>query len=294
MPDCNGEPARHMWQAKVPQFAHQTEIVLDPVMALSALHLHSQQPEDPTLGLVVYKYLDRTLVNYQRALPHLDGNLGEPLFLAAVVLSNIMWLLCHNASANKEYRLPLPAYALVRGVTILYLRNHSLLQSLGYGWFGQEDMLAVDGAISAEHAQKFLIVQSDLDKLVTGLQGHLSDPVHRVACEQAKDYVLWLYKAYYSGASERQLRRFVGTMPARLPAAFMGLLEKHDVLAMSLLGRSLTVLHLLKRQWWIHGAGGYEVAARDITGISRLLPKESRWAMELPMLAISGRLDLAV
>jgi hypothetical protein len=58
MPDCNPQATKVMWKEAVPQMAFSFSIVLNPLLASSAMHLHSFSPTDSQLPMVISFYLD--------------------------------------------------------------------------------------------------------------------------------------------------------------------------------------------------------------------------------------------
>ena len=141
MPDCNPQATKVMWREAIPQMAFSISIVLDPLLALSAMHLHSFTPTDSQLPMVISFYLDRTLAKYRELIPQIDGDLAEPLFLAAVMLCRITWLLSHRRASDRATasKLPLQTDHMLNGLETLFLRKMDYLKSLGYSYFAREE-----------------------------------------------------------------------------------------------------------------------------------------------------------
>jgi len=116
--------------------------------------------------MVISFYLDRTLAKYREFIPQIDGDLAEPLFLAAVMLCRITWLPSHHcaldgASASK---LPLQTYHMLRGLETLFLRKVDCLTSLGYSYFAREEPVTLTDAVS-DISDKLNLVEKDLMNL---------------------------------------------------------------------------------------------------------------------------------
>lgn len=99
---------------------------------------------------------------------------------------------------------------------------------------------------------------------------------------EARDYVLYHYRAFFYGAVMKTLRRFVITMAAGCRPGYRRILERHDPLAMALIARILVLVSGLGHAWWVNGEGDYEVVERDVRAIRELMPANLRWAMDWP------------
>ena len=287
MPNCSGQPSREMWENKIPQLSFAFSIVLDPVLALAAMHLHSQTPEDAQLPMAISYYLDRTLTRYREAILETDSNIAEPLFVAAVILSNMTWLLSHRRSEDSSAKLPIQAYHMLRGVGALYLRKAGLLTTLGYQWFMLEEPVVMPDDIPDEVTQKLAAAKEDLEALLSGFKIDTLSESEQSMYQNTVDYLLWLYKACLLKANSGALHRYIATMAVRQQPGYLELLEKHDPLAMALFARCLALLRLVDFRWWLHGCGDYEVLKRDMHIIRQLMPTSCRWAMSDPFKSIT-------
>lgn len=138
MPECVGTGPR-IWQQVIPQISFQFDLVLNPMLALSALHLHAYLPEDTIVAVAVRWYLDRALMECRQALS-VANQVSEQLWLAAVLLAHLRWLLAHQKEPDMAYELPLQAYAMVQAVTTLFASGQPSLKQAGYDWFGNESL----------------------------------------------------------------------------------------------------------------------------------------------------------
>ncbi|KAK0636734.1 hypothetical protein B0T17DRAFT_587798 [Bombardia bombarda] len=119
MSDCNGSNAR-MWLHTIPHLSFESDLVLNPMLALSALHLHSLSPDDLAMAVVLRRYIDRAL-------------------LSAIMLSHNYWLLAHQPQPDEPYELPLLAFKMIEGLGSVFAQERDYLDELGYGWFGGEE-----------------------------------------------------------------------------------------------------------------------------------------------------------
>lgn len=295
MPDCNGELAKDMWQRIVPQVAFDSEVVLNPMLAISALHLHAHSPRDLPMSLALARYLDRTLTVQREAVRKYDWELTQEVWLSAVILANINWLLAHQARPKVAYELPLQAWNMMHGVSSLFIRKYALLRNMGYSWYGhiKEPPIIPVHELPVEARKQMKALEDDLSELTGRFNIQACTEDERAAYSEARTYIISHYQAYFSGAETRILRVFIGTMPAKTRPTYLKLLESHDPLAMALLARLLVLLVPLESVWWMDGVGDYEVVHRDIEGICNLMPDHLCWCMEWPRRVLSGEIVLS-
>ncbi|KAI4597382.1 hypothetical protein KJ359_004488 [Pestalotiopsis sp. 9143b] len=293
LPDCNGQAAERMWQRIVPRLAFSSEVVLNPLLALTALHLHGRDPScDAALPLAVERYLGRSLADHRAALHSADD---EPVWVSAVLLSVLYWLLAHQRRPGEPYELPLQAWAMLSGVTALYARRRRALGRLGYEWYGDRHapLLIEDRELPDKSQRQLDLLEDDLLELFARFGvGEEEQDEEKLAYHAARRHIVSYYRAYFSGIHERNLRLLVCTMPVYAPPAFRRMLEKHDPLAMALVARLQVLLVGVESVWWMDGEGDYEVLHRDIDGICGIMPAELKWCMEWPCRVLSGEIVL--
>lgn len=297
LPDCNGKAAQVMWQCIIPQLAFNSDVVLNPLLALTALHLHGRTG-DPALPLAVSRYLGRSLADHRAALRRYDDDITEPVWLSAVLLSVLYWLLAHQRRPGEPYELPLQAWAMLSGVTTLYVHRRVVLGRMGYEWYGHRvaPLRIEDFELPEKSRCRLEMLEDDLEVLfarfgVSSEEGEEQDE-EQVAYHAARRHIVSYYRAYFSGMDERNMRLLICTMPVNVPPAFRALLDRHDPLAMALIARVLVLLVPIESAWWMDGEGDYEVLHRDINGIQQLMPDELRWCMEWPCRVLSGEISL--
>lgn len=273
-----------MWHDSIPRIGFSHSIVLDPLLALSAMHLHSYTPSDPQLQTLVSFYLDRTLAKYRELVPQIDGDLAEPLFLAAVMLSNITWLLSHRRARDKDggSKLPLETYHMLRGIAMLFSRKCKALENLGYAYFEQDNRPVLsEERITTEMAEKLRLVEQDLATLLKTFRIDRLPESKRAVYQEAADFILWLYKVVLLGAVDGPIHALISTLPLQLQrGGFLELLESHDPLAMAFLARSSALFRLVKYKWWVQGTGEYDVLRNQLETIQELLPTSCQWTVD--------------
>lgn len=295
MPDCEAETSLEMWQHRIPQLAFESEVVLNPMLAMSALHLHCHSPNNLAMGATVRQYLDKALQAHREALGLRERVLTEGLWLSAVLLANLYWLLARQAHAGERYELPLGMWKILDGIGMLFTREREYLDKLGYGWYGEKLALFVapQNTLTFDSRAQLQEIEDDLDCLLAAFDIDEDPRVKSKVYLEVKDYIVYHYRAYYSGTAVRTLRWLVGTMTIRCGQEFQTKLESLDVLAMALLARMLVMLCGLEHAWWMNGEGDYKVLERDIPGIRELMPADSRWTMDWPCKVLSGEIVLS-
>jgi hypothetical protein len=280
MPSCNGAPAE-AWQHTIPQLSFSSEIVLNPLLALSALHLHAHSPSDAMVGVALQRYFGRSLAHHRHALSDTASQASsEQLWLSAVVLCHMCWLLEHQSRPARVYELPVQAFKLLEGVGILFTQKNVQ----GYGWQGDENLPQVmpDEELPMTSRLQLYEIEEDLECLFRKVHVSAMPDAERNIYMEARDYVLYHYRAFYSGVDATTLQRFIAYMAVRCQAGYRDMLQSHDPLAMALMARMLVMLNEIDYAWWANGRGEYEVVEQDVRGICQLMPENLRWTMDWP------------
>ncbi|KAH7304149.1 hypothetical protein B0I35DRAFT_445585 [Stachybotrys elegans] len=292
MPDCVGAYAR-TWHQTIPRLSFESEMVLNPLLALSALHLHSHGCQETQIALALRRYLDQALIHHRQALSRKE-KISEHLWLSAVLLSHIHWLLSNHTTEDQEYALPIEALKMLQGTSALFDREKALLQSLGYGWIGNESppQLLPAEDLHAYDQEQLGQVDKELEGLLDSCKISCMLEQDRAAYCKAKEYVLSCYRGYHSGASAKSLRSSLGFMPIRCGRAYMEKLEAQDPLAMALYARTLVLLRCIDHAWWLNGTGEYEVVERNVRGMQSLITEEWRSVMDWPCQLLNSQILL--
>ncbi|KAF4626228.1 hypothetical protein G7Y89_g11931 [Cudoniella acicularis] len=283
IPGCNGAPTE-AWQRTIPQLSFESEVVLNPMLALSALHLHAHSHNDSNMAIALRRYLDQSLVNHRQALSNPGEELSEQLWLSAVLLSHIYWLLAHQAQPNEAYELPLQAFKMLEGVGVLFEQKNVFLGRQGYMWIGYEAMphIAPEAKLSIAAQIQLRSIEEDLTYLLDAFDVPALPDNDKSIYIEAKNYVLHHYRAFFSGADPKTFQRFIAFIVVRCQPGYRNKLEQYDPLAMALMARMLVLQSGLGHAWWMNGRGDYEVIERDVRGIRELIPANLRWVMDWP------------
>jgi hypothetical protein len=265
------------------------------MLALSALHLHGYAPDDIVVAMAVRWYLDRALRGYRQALSAANVP-SEQLWLVSVLLAHLQWLLSHQEQPGTSYELPLQAYDMLQGVTILFTKDRAVLKQLGYDWIGDETTIY---NLSPVENEQLLMIEPQLNSIDWELTQLIEAfEVSNIPVDQrniyihVKDYVVYCYRLFYSGVSAQTLRPFIGFMAVNCHPEYRKMLGRHDPLAMALWARALILLSQIDHSWWINGKGDYDVLERDIGGICSLMPAKLRWTMDWPCAVLNGDINV--
>ncbi|KAH7303222.1 hypothetical protein B0I35DRAFT_181299 [Stachybotrys elegans] len=287
MPNCG--TGREIWKRVIPELSFESELVLNPMLALSALHLHSHLPNDRGMEIALRRYLDRSLINQRGVLSDPKNEFSEQIWLSTIILPFVYWLLTHQRQTNGAYELPLQVFKMMEGVGAIFMRNQSFIRQLGYNWIGSVPFLKTLPRDRFSVAAQIQL--KDIEDDLTRLLEVLAEDDMNIYME-VKDYIIHHYEAYYSNADGKTLQLFLGFMPLRCQPRYRTLLEKHDPLAMALMARMIVLLQGVEHAWWINGEGNFEVVQQDIRGILQLLPQNLRWIMDWPLKVLDGSIVL--
>ncbi|KAI1283905.1 hypothetical protein F5Y07DRAFT_348025 [Xylaria sp. FL0933] len=287
LPATYGYTSKELWIDKVPQMAFESDLLLDSLLAVAALHLKDLTPEDPKLGVAVNHYLDRTLAKHRYSLGRIDNSLEEPLFLTAFMLCITSWNLAHRQSATSEYRIPSNVFALVRGCCALHRQYDKWLARAGYDPGAIWSLAPSSSVIQTEHPL-LCDIRQDIEKLLGAFLVTAMPTEEFNVYKDTADCVVDLYVALVLGMGSTILQRLVFTMAVRMKSEYVALLEAGEPLALALYARILAVLGFIDHLWWSRGPNNRDVLHHSINGISNMMPPECLWMMEWPLKVVAG------
>ncbi|KAI1365773.1 hypothetical protein F5Y08DRAFT_167558 [Xylaria arbuscula] len=291
LPATYGYTSQELWIDKVPQMAFQSDLLLDSLLSVAALHLQDLNPEDPKLEVAVNHYLDRTLTKHRHHLGRIDKGLEEPLFLTAFMLCFTTWNLAHRQTPTSEYRIPSNVFALVRGCCALHRQYDKWLAKAGYDP-GAIWLLAPSCALVQPDHPLLNDVRQDIEKLLDTFRIDTMPTNEAILYKDTADCVINLYTVLVLNMDNTVLQRLVFTMADRMKPEYVELLEAGQPLALALYARILTVLGFIDHLWWSRGSNNRDVLHYSINGISNMMPPHFLWAMEWPLKALAGEISL--
>jgi hypothetical protein len=99
--------AHSIWEFDIPQIAFSSDIVLNALFAITALHLQGVSPDDPVLARASLSYLDNAVTKHQAALARVDEQSAESLLAAAILIAHHTWLVAHSKHPEERYAITL-------------------------------------------------------------------------------------------------------------------------------------------------------------------------------------------
>lgn len=296
-----------MWMAVLPQIAFQSDVALNALLGISALHYHALKPDCPSLFHTARYYFDQTITKYRSRLQLLNASNARALLATSVIITYHTWLTAHSNALGEPYSPPVQTYQMARGVLALCDLSKQWVwearQIKGAKWMKDAPDL-VDFArphVGSTLFENNNFLKSARQDLAILLQRFSADNVKCSNMEIYSKTVGDLLELYVSTVSMSttccsldevaDLHRRIISMPVRLPE-FLQLLECNDIPALALLARNLVLLKIAGQgdAWWFTAVQGCLVADRSVLGINSLMPDEWRWTMKWPLRVASGTL----
>ncbi|KAI1153415.1 hypothetical protein F4825DRAFT_449487 [Nemania diffusa] len=294
LPATYGYTSKELWLDKVPQMAFESDLLLDSLLTVAALHMQDLVPEDHKLGMAVNHYLDRTLAKHRYSLGCIENSLAEPLFLTAFMLCIASWQVSHRRPPSSEtYRIPSNVFALVRGCCALHRQYDGWLSQAGYDP-GAVWLLAPSGSIVQGDHPLLQDIKQDIDKLLEAFHVSIMPVEEANVYQDTADCVVSLYRALVVEMDSTILQRLVFTMAVRMKSRYVAMLEAGEPLALALYARIIAVLGFIDHLWWSRGSNSSnrDVLHFSINGLSNMMPLRCSWAMEWPLKVVAGEIKL--
>lgn len=270
-----------MWQIDIPQIAFSSDIVLNAVLALSALRLQGTNPEDPILARASLFYFDKAVTKYQEVLDRVDKHTADQLVVAAVLVAHHTWLSAHSKTANERYAVDLRTYHMCNGIKALLEQFKP--------WLDKYERPLVDQKpCTFEFPDKkgfMLRAMEDLERLSTAFESPSIPQERRQVYRRVAEVLTGVYESVVSGADIVLVEQMIISYLHIVPAEFRCLLDEEDPIAMALHARVVVLLTHAEDSpaWWIHGVGEHKVPVKCVLGIQGLMPPEWQWTMIWPL-----------
>lgn len=263
--------AEEAWQISVPQMALESPCLMDTMLAVSALHLRSEYPNDSNLIQAFHGYMASALSKYSTCLANgVDESNAEPLFVTSA-------LIAFQATASrrfpdeekdqKGYNLPLQWFHSFQGV------KHVVISS----WVWLRESERVRPIVQTQPA-----VELDLNPnpsaifgpLLEGLEQQLENMDESLRSDTRQAYAHAV--AYLNWAHQNPIRTRILGFPAAVSRRFVELIDQRDPRALVLIS-CFCAMTTVADVWWWHGVG-----KREVNGIMSLLPEDWLHKMEWP------------
>ena len=90
----------------MPRFGFESDLVLDGILAFSALHLHALSPNDLEVAEARTKYLVKALDSHRKAVAHIESCDHSQVFTTALFIFHYTWFTEHQAAMEEPYNVP--------------------------------------------------------------------------------------------------------------------------------------------------------------------------------------------
>lgn len=280
------------WQISVPRLAYHHPCLMDAILAVSALHLRSLEPDDQSLVRAFHGYMASSLSSYTACLQAgVTASNAEALFTTSALIAfqaSATRRFMNEPSASPDefgyesYTLPVQWFHSFQGVKTVVLAS----------WKWLRDSEAVRPIIAAQPALALDLNPSQsaiFSQLLDGLDEQLAalDESARADTRQAYEQSV----AYLNWAHARPDKSRVVGFPATVSRRFIALIDAQDPRALAIIACFFAMTRAVDESWWLRG-----VARKEVEGIMTLLPVEwwprLEWAVRV--VQHEGLLDEAV
>jgi hypothetical protein len=266
--------SQETWQIAVPSMAFEAPCLMDAILAVSALHLRVQNPDDHSLVRASHGYMASAISQHMSCLKKgVDASNAEALFTTSA-------LIAFQASAsrrfqvddmksqdgNGNYTLPTGWFHAFQGVKVVVLAS--------WKWLRQSERvrpiiqaqpaLALD--FSSGRLKFFDFLLEGLEEQLDQIEEHL-----KVETRQAYEHAV----AYLNWAHPKPHRARILGFPATVSQRFVKLIDQHDPRALAIISCFFAMTKIVDDVWWLEG-----VARLEVSGILSLLQPEWRQKMD--------------
>ncbi|KAI1098899.1 hypothetical protein F4804DRAFT_323550 [Jackrogersella minutella] len=265
-----------IWRNTVPSLAFTgADFLADALLAVSALHLRYNTPQDQELVRASHAYMASTLSEYSASLSKgINESNAEALFLTAALIafqSTASRIFSRDDSGDLKdrsdgYVLPLSWFHSFQGVKAVVASSWQWLRHSGVVVPIIESQPALNLDLSGQNANFFGHLLNGVEDEVVGMD---DDPASQQLTRQAYQHAVavldWAHKIPHTGAP----LVFLATVSRR----FVELLETRRPRALAILASYFGLLKCLDGVWWLKG-----VSRREVMGIISLFdPDDEEW-----------------
>ncbi|TVY44612.1 Sterol uptake control protein [Lachnellula subtilissima] len=255
------EAARHAWQVEIPEISYDAQYLMDAILAVSALHLRAQNPNDQVLIRASHRYMASSIAQYSSLL---NGGLSE---LNSEALFSTSALIALQTSASRRfedfqgeggYTIPLAWFHSFQGVKTVvmaswqWLRESSRVSPIING----QPALYLD--LDPYRKLFFAPLLEGVDQQIEGLPSQLAEET-RQAYEHSVAFLNWSHLK----PTRARILGFAATVSRR----FVELFAQHDPRALLIVSCFFAQMRAADNVWWLEG-----MAKREVNGIRGLLP----------------------
>ncbi|XDG09223.1 hypothetical protein ABKA04_008838 [Annulohypoxylon sp. FPYF3050] len=268
--------SERIWRNTVPNLAFSgAEFLADALLAVSALHLRYNSPQDQELVRASHAYMASTLSEYGASLSKgITESNAEALFLTAALIafqSTASRIFSRDDGGDLKdrsdgYVLPLSWFHSFQGVKAVVAASWQWLRHSGIVVPIIESQPALNLDLSGQNANFFGHLLDGVEEEVMGLDDDAeSQELTRQAYQHAVAVLDWAHKIPHTGAP----LVFLASVSRR----FVELLENRRPRALAILASYFGLLKCLDSVWWLKG-----VSRREVMGIISLFdPDDEEW-----------------
>ncbi|TVY62802.1 Sterol uptake control protein [Lachnellula suecica] len=262
------------WRVAIPTIAYDAQHLMDAILAVSALHLRSQYPEDKVLVRASHGYMASALAQYSSILTR---GLSE---LNAEALFSTSALIAFQASASRRfedfqgdggYTVPLAWFHSFQGVKTVVMASWQWLRQSDRVWPIINGQPALQLDLDPGRSLFFAPLLDDLDEQINTVPEQWAAET-RQAYEHSVAYLNWAYLE----PSRNKILGFAATVSRR----FVDLIGQHDPRTLVIISCFYAMMRAVDDVWWLQG-----IAKREVNGICSLLPSEwwpkMEWALKI-------------
>ena len=268
--------------AELPTLSFEHDFLLDFILALAALHLWCEdKAANASMKSAYHFYHAPANEKHRHALSHVTKSNAKPLFVAAMMTTLSAKLLPQLRPSEEPYDLSMEMFSLIKGTIATYDAVMPFIDE------EESERIRCLGPMLFEHGMdmkelSFLTedARKDIETLLGLIDNRSADDV--ALLRPTLGLVVSIQFGHAAHEPETWTVRRISMFHAVVPGGFIGLLEKHDTLAMAILARYF--VRLKDRQEWFYRG----LAAREVNGIAGLMPKEMQWLMEYPLKQLEG------
>jgi len=268
------DAAQHAWKVDIPTIAYDAQHLMDAILAVSALHLRSTNPDDKVLIRASHGYMASALAQYSSLL---NRGLSE---LNAEALFSTSALIAFQASASRRfedfqrdggYTLPLAWFHSFQGVKTVVMASWQWLRQSNRVFPIINGQPALNLDLDPERRLFFAPLLEGLDEQIQAAPDQLSLET-RQAYEHSVAFLNWAYL--------KPVRNRILGFAATVSRRFVDMMGQHDPRTLLIVSCFFAMMRAVDDAWWLQG-----VAKKEVNGICSLLPSEwwpkMEWALKI-------------
>jgi hypothetical protein len=243
LPNAGRDDKERIWAAVVPRFGFESDLVLDGILAFSALHLHALSPNDLEVAAARTKYLLKALDSHRKAVAHIESCDHSQVFTTALFIFHYTWFTEHQAAVEEPYNIPTKVFHLARSSKHFF---HSLqYMSLDYYSIYCPEYFAIE--VLRPHSNYFIeSCLVDAERLSAALECWLTENMEtQDILKSVLDHFISVVSVFSTPETLPIGKALLLLLPIRPSLQYIDVLETHDPFAMALLARLYAFIHII-------------------------------------------------